>query len=86
MKTTEHMSVSIRKDILKKLKELHKQSNYTSFSEWVDRIVLEPFIKYSKIVNGSVVVTYENQLLKDSEWAHTKNKYKITQIQKTSSY
>ena len=45
MKTTEHMSVSIRKDILKKLKELHKQSNYTSFSEWVDRIVLEPFIK-----------------------------------------
>ena len=45
MKNIKFISVSVRPETEIRLKELHKQSDYRSFSEWVDRVVLEPFIK-----------------------------------------
>ena len=37
MKDVEKISITIRKDVLKILRKMHKESGYRSFSEFIDK-------------------------------------------------
>ena len=42
MRNVEKISMTIRKEILVKLKALHKDSGYRSFSEFIDKVIFSP--------------------------------------------